>query len=303
MPVADPAPTITDQCPDIEFAPGSLRTVEGLYACAQAWATMPCADYDARKVPPSCATGGSLPDGSRCISDVQCQSDHCRRGDRSGPKCGICAPRAPPGGACPSLDDCPYDQWCSSGTCVPQPTVTAVELGRPCEPSQVCVPPGLCLADASGARTCVAPAADGASCATFGSCTYPGSYCTEALVCAPVPAAGTPCQLDAHKIVVCGAGARCDSSAPGGPLCRALPAAGEPCQATGSQNLQQSDCAPGLACVCSGASCVAGTCQRRLQQGDPCGDPGGVCVPGTTCQGGHCAADETRNRMTELCGP
>jgi hypothetical protein len=299
-PVADSAPTLTDQCPDIEFAPGSLRTVEGLYACAQAWATLPCDQYQAHKVP-DCASAGALTDGSRCISNVQCKSAHCKLVAGALTACGTCAPRSPAGGPCMATDDCPYDQSCDNGYCGPYPRQPNV--GESCEGNQICAGTGICRPDSAGKRTCVGPAKLGESCATFKYCSYPDAFCNQALVCAPRPAPGMPCQKDNDNTLVCATSARCDTSAPGGPTCAPLPGPGEVCHPGTTRTLEQFDCANGMACVCTLSPCYEGVCQRRLQLGDACGAPNGFCVPGTRCQGGRCVVDEKRDRMTELCGP
>ncbi len=81
-------------CPDVMYAPGSTRTVEGTWACAEGWRDLAC---DALPSYPPCATPGTRADGEPCIAAMQCASLAC---SAYGDACGVCSHLAADGEAC-----------------------------------------------------------------------------------------------------------------------------------------------------------------------------------------------------------
>jgi hypothetical protein len=298
--VADPCPTITDRCPDNEFAPGSLRTPESLLACAEAWRTLPCDMLAAGQFPACAGIAGSLPDGAPCTTALQCAGRSCGKGsDVQHPSCGACATRVVSGGGCGDGGACPFDEECISGTC--KKVVTGVALGQPCDVTTLCASPNQCRAASPGAMTTCQPLPKlGDPCADTIFCGD-GSLCTAAKKCEAPPTDGQTCKRDAAlNRYMCATADVCDETAAGGPTCVVRPGAGTPCTPSPGGELEQGSCAPGLYCSCpaAGAGC---TCIQRLQEGAACGAPGTLCVPGTSCVAGTCQA-VTLGVMTALCG-
>jgi hypothetical protein len=293
-PGSDPCPTVTDSCPDVHFSTGSLRTVEGLQACARTWEQHPCPEVLAGH-PPTCAIAGSLADGAGCIFDTQCSGGFCAgvAHDPAHPACGTCGQRALSGGVCREYDSCPYGEECHDGRCTQLPP-SGLPAGAVCERFGDCLAPNYCLADASdpsdAGRTmrCRPLPVLGQPCTEF--CN--GSLCTAAHRCETYPPAGAPCKREANiysRRFYCDAASVCDEAAPGGPTCRPRPAAGGACKAD-ARYLEQHECAAGLVCACADAGCTTGVCVERRQVGDACDDGKGRCVPGTECRDGHCVA-------------
>ncbi|HVU49668.1 MAG TPA: hypothetical protein VHL80_03215, partial [Polyangia bacterium] len=299
--VADPCPTITDRCPDSEFAPGSLRTPESLLACAEAWRTLPCDMFASGQFPPCAGIAGSLPDGAPCSTAVQCAGRACGKGsDMQHPSCGACATRVVSGGGCGDGGACQYDEECINDACMK--LVTGVALGQPCDDTHVCALPNLCVRTGSGiATTCQPQPKLGDACSGLIFCGD-GSLCTAAGKCEAAPADGQPCKRDAaFDRYTCATADVCDEAAAGGPTCVVRPGMGVACTPSPGGELEQGSCASGLYCSCpiAGTGC---TCVRRLQEGEACGAPGTLCVPGTSCVAGACQA-VMLGTMAALCGP
>jgi hypothetical protein len=299
-PSADPCPTITDTCPDLEFVSGSLRTVDTLLACAEAWNRFPCDDLLAGKYPACAGIAGTLPDGAPCVSSLQCTGKLCGlRKDAQHPRCGACAtaPAAPSAPACGTGDACQTGEECLEGQCVRH--TQDRKVGESCGGSVVCAVPNKCTSS-SGHYTCQPLPKLGDACQSIIRCA--DSLCSAGHVCEAWPTAGMPCKRDAVlSRFMCDDAVACDESAAGGPTCIARGSAGGACKTTGS--LEQSSCAVGLICGCSDGTgtCGAGTCVRRRQEGDTCGAPADLCVPGTKCLEGRCAP-VSQGWMAAFCG-
>jgi len=305
-PMADPCSGVTDSCPDVHFSAGSLRTVDGLIACAQAWESHPCPDVFNNR-PPACAISGSLADGAPCAFNNQCGGGYCASPgkDPQHPACGTCGQRAPSGGVCQAYDSCQYDEECRSGRCTKLPP-SGLPAGAVCERFGDCLYPNYCLVDAAdvtdagGIMRCRPLPTLGQPCAGTALCQ--GGVCTQARRCEPFPSAGAPCKVDVTLLAAwCDAASVCDRAAPSGPTCRPRSTAGGPCKAD-PRFLERHECAAGLVCYCADSACTAGICAERRQAGDPCGDPAGLCVPGTECRAGRCAP-VWQGILARRCGP
>jgi len=299
--VADPCPTITDRCPDAEFAPGSLRTPESLLACADAWRTLPCDMLAAGQYPACAGIAGALPDGAPCSTALQCAGRSCGKGsDAKHPSCGACATRVVSGGGCGDGGACQYDEECINGTCMK--LVTGVAVDQPCDDTHICAPPNTCVRTGTGiATTCRPPPKLGDACSGLLFCGD-GSLCAGATKkCEATPTEGQPCKRDsALNRYTCVAADVCDEAAAGGPTCVVRPGMGVACAPSPGGELEQGSCAPDLYCSCPTAGAVC-TCIRRLQEGEACGAPGTLCVPGTSCVSGTCQA-VMLGTMAALCG-
>jgi hypothetical protein len=292
---ADPCPSVTDLCPDLLFSPGSLRTVEGTFACARAWDEMPCPDVLANKAP-ACVIAGSLPFGASCISSSQCASTACSGGLGT---CGTCIMRAPPGGACGGSVLCAYGEDCVSGRCVAPPP-TGLMLGQACMRFGDCLYPNYCLPGPGGEKTCQPLPALGQPCQGTSFCS--GGVCTQAKICEPFPTAGSPCKRDANNnFWLCDAASFCDQAV-SPPTCKPRTPPGSACRALASGQTEAS-CASGSQCICVDAACSAGRCSGRRQEGDPCADATDPCVPGTECRAGTCVAVASQGLMAKACTP
>jgi hypothetical protein len=148
-------------CPDLYFGPGSLRTVDGMLACAEDWEAWAC---HAATVPP-CAVGGTQTAGQPCINASQCEGGACNAGQDG---CGTCLPVAELGEACSvTTVACDHTQYCdSTGVCAVEgelmpdpPPMTPTEpystVGEacgggapPCHQAAECVS-GVCAASGS----------------------------------------------------------------------------------------------------------------------------------------------------------
>ncbi|HEU5075839.1 MAG TPA: hypothetical protein VFU02_16715, partial [Polyangiaceae bacterium] len=139
-------------CPDLLFAPGSTRTVDGAFTCADEWRALAC-----DLTTPECATSGTLADGEACVSGIQCASRRCSGNAAS---CGSCVPSADRGEACddtigpqcaPGLQCHGTDSVCVLAT---EPSVGGQEIGEECDPTASGCYPHECSGDETGAYRC-----------------------------------------------------------------------------------------------------------------------------------------------------
>ena len=114
-------------CADWATLPGVEVTVDTLASCAANILEATCRDvtslfYVESPDLPYCLPAGTRPEGEACISDAQCGSRHCYRGDDGG--CGICATTPGrlaygyEGDACDDIDLCETFLSCEAGTCI-----------------------------------------------------------------------------------------------------------------------------------------------------------------------------------------
>lgn len=269
------------RCPDLLFAPGSTRTVNGTFDCAEEWRTQSC------EIPtPECATAGTLADGEACVTGIQCASRLC---SGSTELCGSCTPSADLGEPCddalgpscvPGLLCDPTDLVCFA----PSPG-DPMDLGDECEPTASNCYPNDCRADDAGVYRCQPYPTLGQDCSEPLTCAFGDSYCDLTQVCLEFPAAGDPCGVDGFTGMAqwCAKGLVCDrTSEPA--FCRALPGAGEPCDGV---------CQDGLICNSQ-------VCQRPRFFGETCNPPQDGCIGGD-CVEGTCVVPEAESIFAERC--
>lgn len=293
-PSEDPCTQNADRCPDILFSEGSVRTVEELVACTEAWKTYPC-DKVNRQLHPDCAVPGTRPAGTTCIGTSQCASQAClgKGKDPAHPDCGTCAEAAARGEACDTQDGiaCEPGLACLNGTCDDPPLYfePAPQAGEPC--TNHCATGSVCRADPSGGKTCQPPVPIGSACVE--RVCVRGAYC-ESGTCTALPGPGEPC---ANGYSCDPQTAYCPTDA-STPVCAPRRGLGEDCTAS------LGACIVDLRCSCSDADCTTRHCAETIELGDACSaaDPNRLCRPGTECRDGACAPVESQGLFSKACG-
>lgn len=295
-------------CPDYLFAPGSARTAEGMFACAEDFADHDCSAL-ARNINPPCSVAGTRVPGEACVSPIQCASFRCSSVVSD---CGVCATPVAAGEACnQETDACPVGYRCD-GTCVEQPVGTLTppqdrEVGEACNGNDRCPEGYVCshpATDLSG--VCELPRQIGETCMDLGNIM---GVCVEAAYCDPVsslcvarPVAGEPCGMLDSGFVLCAPGSTCSAAtSPDQPqgTCVALVPAGSPCDNPSSGiTVGYANCESGLACA------PDGICKEMVPEGYPCPEPGALafCEVRTSCVDGVCTADDTFALYESVCG-
>lgn len=281
-------------CPDVLFAPGSSRTVDGTFACADDWRALSCDLYQ-----PECATAGTRTDGEACVTSIQCASRYC---SGSSVSCGVCRATAKLGDPC----DYAAEVFCEPGlschladfVCVTPADATTggPELGEACDPGGLGCYPNACIPDDAGVYTCKPYPKLGEDCSTTLHCAEGDSYCDTTLVCLELPKVGYFCGTDAATGTAerCAQGLACDTLFYP-PICLSPPAApgvGEPCEGT---------CQAGLTCRCSDDACDTEICLWARLEGESCSGANEACVMGE-CVDGTCVVSEAPSTFAELCG-
>jgi hypothetical protein len=211
---------------------------------------------------------GTLADGERCISDLECGAHS------------LCAQ---------ATSDC-------AGTCTP--AVPACNFDRQCLSGQLC---DLEMQLTGGNGTCataILPGAAGQPCGTGERC-QPDLTCISS-ACTPLPKAGEPCGTG-NPFFACASGLVCAHPDTGGPTCMEPAARGASCQVRDQCAAMFSSlvCDAGAGrCVdwATGGSCTdgcpytaycdpsAGTCKPDTPAGQICDDNSGECgVLGAEC--------------------
>jgi hypothetical protein len=191
-----------------ERLPGADYTVADLRACADALASINCAQLQDGSQIAGCEglNTGTLANDDACVDDDQCQSGICNReGD-----CGVCAAES---NTCDSNDDCPAAQVCEfNGICV-----APVVLGATCDiDSAPCERNAFCSFD----EVCVRTPGLGEDCPDF-ECVA-GATCNNDNVCVTLPGIGDACDFE------CVAGGYCSDAQ----VCIAIPGLGGDCSET-----------------------------------------------------------------------
>jgi hypothetical protein len=228
-------------------------------------------------------TSGSLPGGSTCESDSQCQSGTCdlTGGDAGFTICGSCFPQSGIGQACQGRS-CGAGAACvytggNGSTCV---AVTVSGAGGACDGEGKQCEAGLVCNTAS--HVCASPGAAGAPCAFDVDCASglvcPPSSTGGAARCASPGQAGARCGLDSQ----CSTGLGCDANAG---TCAQVTyvGAGQPC--TGTTRCLVGTC-PVI--VSPGGGTGSGTCPPVVADGQPCNDATGTCDTFANCNHGVC---------------
>jgi len=321
-----------DQCPDLVFADGSTRTIEGTLACAETWKTFPCEDLRNDRWP-ACSVGGTRTPGMSCLFRAQCQSDEC---NATGTSCGTCKMLAAKDGDCSDQNDvaCPMGQHCASSRCVDSMTSPLRDAGASCTASTDCKPGLHCFEQSSSMSACEPLPPAGQACAKIASslfCADP-ARCNASLVCQTPPQSGEACAMPGDTSTgtpFCTTGAYCNPEH----VCARLPGAGEACakNASGVGNLCstdtlcaqgmcgprlgpgeachpvrgndrfQGDCTSGLFCSCDDTSCTTGSCLTVLPEGASCGARNSRCENGTACLTGTCVAPDSLGLFMQRC--
>ncbi|HEY6728996.1 MAG TPA: hypothetical protein VI197_33530 [Polyangiaceae bacterium] len=283
-----------ESCPDVLFAPGSARTVDDTFACADAWRALAC---DVLR--PECATAGTLPNGQPCVSGIQCTSRVC---SGSPVACGTCLQSAELGEPCDDAAGpvCGAGLVCHAArmVCVSNtaPAVGGLQLGEACDPATSDCYPNLCLSDNAGVYHCEPYPTLGDDCSFVSACAYGDSYCSTEFVCLALPEAGEPCGIDGAIGTAqwCAEGLSCDTTLDP-PRCLRppdRPGLGDPCEGI---------CQAGLTCSCEGDACPSGTCLWARFNGESCTSSDETCLMGE-CLDGACAVTEVESTFAELCG-
>jgi len=280
-------------CPDVVFAPGATRTVEGLFACAEDYATWPCEDIRAGRTPP-CVTPGTKQVGEPCVFASQCQTLACKIGSQ-GP-CGICARVVAASGDCTAADAlCNGDAPCIQGVCLPSNPVIK-QPGEPCasfvECDQVdsfCNEQGICE---------LYPG-ENESCTATNHCTSE-FYCASAdQVCQRRSGLDAACGNDAStNYPACAAGLVCTAEASPDPGTCVEPIT---VQAGGDCTSTTARCVTGATCTCTADPCVQKRCTVPRLVGESC-DAANLCHPALDCANGLCVPGAYQNRYEDACG-
>jgi hypothetical protein len=167
---------------EISTAPCSEIQILGDLVGVQAKAVLSCND----------AWDGAAAEGETCGINWDCVKDHCVYSSKpGGPSTSACKAPAAVGEPCESLFDCEDGLRCdqpsppSAGTCA-----TRSALGGSCKGDLDCQKELRCGKDGA----CEARVQEGGPCLSNSDCT-PGMRCA-ASTCAPVGAAGAPCNAD-----------------------------------------------------------------------------------------------------------
>jgi hypothetical protein len=326
----------TLSCPDLALSPGATRTAAVLKECAATYATLPCDQVDAEKLP-SCVTPGTRVRGEECAFASQCSSLSCSFAISGGP-CGSCGVGAAKGESCAEVDvECEVGTTCNTANHICESSVDLLPGAN-----QACVPEGLCQlgyycqGDGAGGGICRAFANANESCAAAPCAS--GNYCSPDSLCKSYPLPGQPCGLDSAGSLTCDGRGFCEA-APGSTsgTCKAAPKAGEPC----IPNPQDPDTGycltAGLHCdntatprVCKGtgkagepcfafneclglstcecddplaSDCAVKHCKELRVANQSCMAPNTRCHPAFECIAGVCQPLTLRGEFTAACGP
>ena len=288
----DPYPC-SGVCPDAISAPGSMRTVDSVFACAEAYATWPCEDALANR-PQPCATPGTRQIGETCKFSPQCESLTCKFTNSF---CGICARNVGENEDCTAPDvECSPGFLCSDGVCRPNRGV--MQPGEPCASFAECDQlDSFCNAQG----ICELYPGENQSCVARNHCRSE-FYCAVAdHVCRPAPGPNEACGSDAHTSVPsCRAGLLCTSTmsaVPGTCIEPTIVAIGGDCTASSTR------CAEGATCACDDSvTCTQKHCGLTRLLGESCGDGNNACHPALVCMNGVCAPRPYQNTFETACG-
>lgn len=324
----------TLDCPDLSFSPGATRTVAVLKECAATYATLPCEEVRAEKLP-TCVTPGARMRGEECEYASQCSSLSCATRDAV---CGTCGVRAVQGESCAESDvECEVGTTCNTATHICEPPLTGPLPGA----NEACMPGGLCQigyycqGDGSGGGICRAFANANESCAAA-PCVS-GHYCSSDSLCKPYPVPGQPCGLDRSGALICDGPGICETAADGmSGTCRPTPEAGQPCLTSdgngtgyctgiglhcdntatppvckgpgkaGEVCLTGNDCLGLSSCACDDplvGDCPVKHCTELHVANQPCTAPYTRCHPAFECIAGTCQPLTLRGDFTAACGP
>ena len=279
---ADAAARLNIVCANALNAPGNGITGSALDACSEQLRAS--CDFGGDACEALSSAVGTLPDGTACGSDGQCQGGDCRHGPSgaASSSCGTCAQRVPIGGTCGSGSaKCVRGSTClskapASGTCV---ATTKVAEGAVCyDPTK--------------------PSSAPATCGAGLVCKFAGGGTTAAPVtCTKRGAAGEACTQggDCLAELACIKG-KCGPPLPDGAACDNT----NDC-ATGACPKAAKKCVPyeygagGAACNSEEKRCARGRCSQTTATDGKCVDPiadGSPCTAGGDSASGAPRCDE-----------
>jgi hypothetical protein len=285
----------------LTFSPGSTRTVDGLFACADQFRQQACDAVNDDVIPP-CVTPGTRAPGEPCIASSQCASLVCF--NTGGGNCGSCDPTVGVGEACSSEVACTPGLYCDplTNTCATYQSSTMPDggvppnsggPGDPCSTDESCSSATFCKETANPA-VCTALPTLGEDCATPHRCAG-DDYCDhEGFVCRGLPGMGQDCGVDA----VTGVAQWCEPplicrplATSGNDTCEPAQTEGEPCLLDNTGNVRLDSCASDLACdtTRSPPTCVnAGTAGKACSPSSPtpCGGGYTCACSDSTCSSG-----------------
>jgi hypothetical protein len=108
-------------------------------ACADAYLSVSCANFNNNLEPSDCLTPGNFAEGSPCADETQCAGRRCII--TQGATCGRCGSKRLTGEPCLSNESCQPGLVCASGNrlCVaPGATGTACDPNNPCQAQYAC---------------------------------------------------------------------------------------------------------------------------------------------------------------------
>jgi hypothetical protein len=325
----------TRLCPDLTFSPGSTRTVDGLYACADQYRQEACDAVNLDVIPP-CVTPGTREAGATCVASSQCTSLVC---DTNGGGCGTCEPMVGVGESCSGSVTCTPGLYCDPATqlCATYEPVMQGGAGDPCSTDSDCGGWVFCDQTTTPRGTCTPYPEVGADCSKARGCASDGYCALTDLVCHALPGTGQACGVDARSQVPhwCASPLVCHPATDSAPAtCLPGQARGEPClvDASGATDVDScapgltcdnsllpatcmggalpgescnpsaaNPCAPGYSCPCADSSCTSGTCVTLSVAGGRCDEPNTQCHPAFTCTGGVCAPIDSQG-LFAACG-
>ena len=266
-------------CAEVLGLPGSGVTPTALEACVSDLQKNGCAALNSPNG--SCALGGpgTLPPGSSCASDEQCEQGACSAGttspDGGSVLCGSCVVPPAPGDSCATGQSCGSNATCFNNVCT---AVTYVGVGAGCTAIATQCNAGLAC-NALGA--CAAPGGPDTPCEDSSECMYP-LICTQASPGSESQACAAPAQVNGPCLDEgdCAAGLTCQLSTS---RCATISfvGAGEAC------NEDTIQCLVG---DCNTVDGNTGTCPTVIADGQACSenDPATTCDVLANCTGGVC---------------
>lgn len=243
---------VQTNCENALSAPSNGNTATATEACANAYPTWSCADFENNvNIPTACKQQtGTLASTASCAFPGQCESGFCAIPPNT--QCGVCADPPMAGASCANLTTCGPGLVCAATTKI---CTTYVASGGGCGTGAPC---GYQL-------SCV-----GAVAKTMTQGTCQAAVETVGAACDSTLTTGPGCDL--------GAGLTCNTTSE---TCAkaSIAATGKPC---GTVDDQQALCSAGGACTAT--SGTAGTCIAAAADGEACDDDGGTgCLSPERC--------------------
>ncbi len=199
----------TANCTKALAAPGMSVTQGEIDACATAQAATTCDDLFSNRGPAACKKPGTLADGTRCGSNGQCSSGHCRKPTK-GANCGACGKVAATNELCAEDADCTTGLVCNSDRkCAARAKDGEVCGVNDCAYGLKCFS-GKCTKVLAEGAPCTRAADQSDACDLVGKLDYCGFG--AGATCEPLTLAttkGAACGIVGGKFVLCAFEAKC----------------------------------------------------------------------------------------------